>query len=161
MAKGLKKKKELVEEIGVYFEKTHQIPPLAARIYALLILCPKAGHSFDDIVALSSSSKSSVSTNLNLLLERGGIEYFTKSGERKRYFRLSKSYLEVHLKKDKKRVSKELTVLRKINRFNKCHNTKKFKKHQEVGEVYKAYLEAHRENLDSTINKMNKLEQTV
>lgn len=157
----LKEKKKLVEDIGVYYEMNRQLPPLAGRIYGLLMLCPKSGHSFDDIVELSSSSKSSVSTNINLLLSTGSIEYFTKPGERKRYFRLSKNYLEVELNKYADEVSGELKLLDKIEGFNKTHNKEKYKKHKAFVELYKEYLGSQYDNLRNTINKMNQLEKTV
>lgn len=157
----LKIKEQLVEEIGLYFEKAHQLPPLAARIYGWLVICPKSGHSFDDIVELSKSSKSSVSTNLNLLLQSGCIEYFTKSGERKRYFRLSKDYLKVTLKQYEERVSKELEIVNKISAFNIKHNKKKYKKHQEFGKLFHEYLKTQHKNLRCTINRMNKLEKSI
>lgn len=154
-------KEKLVEEIGVYIEQDGPLSPLAARIYALLMLCPRAGHSFDEIVELSKSSKSSVSTSLNLLLTNGGIEYFTKPGERKRFFRLSKSYLKVNLKNSKDHISKELRMIKKVEQFNIRYNKEKYKKHKDFGKLYKEYLELHYANLENTINKMNQLEKTV
>lgn len=159
MPEILKEKQRLVEEIGVHFEKTHQLPPLAARIYALMMLCPEAGHTFDTIMELSQASKSSVSTNINLLLKSGNIEYFTKTGQRKRFFRLSKNYLEVNLKEYEERVSEELFLLDKISTFNYKNNKQKHKKHQKFGRLYRDYLESHHKNLKNTIKKMNELEQ--
>lgn len=143
----------------MYFEKVFQLPPLATRIFALLMLCPRSGHSFDEIVELSKSSKSSVSTNLNLLLNRGNIEYFTKTGDRKRYFRLSKAYLKVSLKHYEKQLAEELSLLKKVENFNKTYNKVKYEKHRAIGILYKEYLEARHENLVSTINKMNQIEK--
>lgn len=154
-------KEKLVEEIGVHFERTSDLPPLAARIYALLLLCPKDGHSFDEIVCLSQSSKSSVSTNINLLLNSGGIEYFTKPGERKRYFRLSKAYLKVKLKNDRDQAAKDLELAKKIDDFNIEFNKDKYNKHKNFGRLYKEYLEMHHANLVTIINKMNQLEKTI
>ena len=75
------------------FEQVHQLAPLAARIYAIMILSPKDGHTFDEILSITKASKSSVSTHLNHLLQLKKVEYFTKPGDRKRYFRASKRYL--------------------------------------------------------------------
>lgn len=152
---------KLVEEIGVYFENIYQIPPLAARIYGLLMICPRTGHSFDELVEYTNSSKSSVSTNINLLLNTGNIEYFTKSGERKRYFRLSKSYLKISLEKYRDRVSTELNLLKKVEAFNKEFNQAKYKKHKDLGELYQNYLEAHYQNLESTLSKVKQLEKQI
>lgn len=161
MADTLKIKEDLVEDVGVYFEKMHQIPPLAARIYSWLMLCPADGHSFDEIIELTQSSKSSISTNLNLLLKTGSVEYFTKPGDRKRYFRLSKNYLEVTLKQYEEKVSEELKLIKKIDKFNKRHNKVKHEKHKCFGKLYRAYLESHYKNLETTIRNMNNLEKSV
>jgi len=151
----------LIEQIGVYLEKTHQLTPLAARLYGLLMLCPRAGHSFEEIVELSKSSKSSVSTNLNLLLGNGVIEYFTKPGERKRYFRLSRNYLKLRLERSKDQLSEEIRLIRQIDNFNKEYNAAKFEKHKAFGEIYKQYLESHHQNLKDTIHKMNQIESQI
>lgn len=156
-----KQKKKLIEEIGVHFEKVHQIPPLAARINALMILCPKSGHTFEDIVETTQASKSSVSTNLNLLLQRGSVEYFTKTGERKRYFRASKNYLKITLQENESKLSEALTLLEKMTAFNCKHNKQKQKMHEEFGKLYKNYLESHCQNLRRTIEKMNQLEKSL
>ena len=51
-------KRKLIEEIGVRFEQVHQLAPLAARIYAIMILSPKDGHTFDEILNITLASKS-------------------------------------------------------------------------------------------------------
>lgn len=85
-----KEREELIEMFGVHFETVHHLSPLSARIFGTLIL--DAGNrkiSFDDLVELTGASKSSVSTNLNLLLKLGKINYFTVPGDRKKYYRPS------------------------------------------------------------------------
>lgn len=158
MDKEQEKRENLIEEMGIHFERNQNLPPLAARIYTMLILCPKPGHSFDDIVELSKSSKSSVSTNLKLLLERGNVAYFTKSGDRKRYFKLSKNYLEQNLKKHKDLAAEELNIFKKIHSHNRQYNTTKYKDHEAFESLYTKYLESLLENLELTINKMKQLE---
>lgn len=152
------KREDLIEEMGIHFERRQNLPPLAARIYTLLILCPKPGHSFDDIVELSKSSKSSVSTNLKLLLERGNIAYFTKSGDRKRYFKLSKNFLELNLKKHKEIISEELVIFKKIHSYNSQYNKTKHKNNEEFRILYMNHLESLLQNLEFTISKMEQLE---
>lgn len=154
----MKEKEKLIEEIGVYFEKSHLLPPLTARILALLILCPRDGHSFDDVVELTKSSKSSVSTSINLLLQNGSIEYFTKHGDRKRYFRSTRNYLEVSLKKYKDRVAEELKISEKISEYNRIYNETKYLNYKEIGDLYREYLRKSYENLESTLEKMSQIE---
>lgn len=151
-------KMELIEELGVHFERVRQLPPLAARIYSLLILCSKDGYCFESIVGMTKSSKSSVSTNLNLLLQGGIVKYHTKPGDRKRYFRLSKSYLKITLKRYEEMVTEELHLFEKVEAFNKCHNKCKHEKHHAFGLLYKEYLVAAQSNLQHTLKKLNQLE---
>lgn len=79
-------KKELVEKIGVQLEQLHQMTPVAARIFSTLILTGKEGVTFDSLVQDLNASKSTISTNLENLQNTGKITYFTKPGDRKRYF---------------------------------------------------------------------------
>lgn len=83
-----KEREELIEMFGVHFETVLHLPPLGSRILAILIL-DSCGRkiSFDDLVEMTSASKSSVSTNLNLLQKIGKINYYTQPGDRKKYFR--------------------------------------------------------------------------
>lgn len=83
-----KEKEELIEMFGIHFETHHNLPPLGSRILATLILdgC-RCGITFEDLVERMSASKSSVSTNLNLLQKLGKITYYTLPGDRKKYFK--------------------------------------------------------------------------
>lgn len=85
-----KEKEELIEMFGIHFETFHNLPPLGSRIFATLILdCTRTGITFEDIVERMGASKSSVSTNLNMLLKLNKISYYTLPGDRKKYFRPS------------------------------------------------------------------------
>jgi len=83
-------REELIELFGVHFENIGHLPPLGARILATLILdaCTHQ-YTFDDLVEQTGASKSSISTNLNLLLKIGKINYYTLPGDRKKYYRPS------------------------------------------------------------------------
>ncbi|MBK0368411.1 GbsR/MarR family transcriptional regulator [Flavobacterium agrisoli] len=85
-----KEKQELIEMFGIHFESIYHVTPLAARIMGLLILdgC-KEGLTFETIVERMGASKSSISTNLHLLLNSERIEYYTISGDRRKYFKAS------------------------------------------------------------------------
>ncbi|MEL4306814.1 GbsR/MarR family transcriptional regulator [Joostella sp. CR20] len=84
-----KLKHELVEEMGVYFECQDMLSPLASRIFGYLALVGDEGATFDEILEELQVSKSSVSTNLQLLQSMGRIGYYTKPGDRRRYFKAS------------------------------------------------------------------------
>jgi len=85
-----KEKEELIEMFGVHFETLYHLSPLASRILGILIVdgC-KNGITFEALVERTEASKSSVSTNLNLLLKIGKITYYTLPCDRKKYFRAS------------------------------------------------------------------------
>jgi DNA-binding transcriptional regulator GbsR (MarR family) len=78
-------KLQLVEELGVMYERSMQ--PAAARILALLMVSDSIELTFEEIYETLNISKSAASNSLNFLLSIGRIEYITRPGERKRYFR--------------------------------------------------------------------------
>lgn len=80
-----KQKKELIEVLGVHLEGDN-LAPLAARIFATLILTGKKGITFDELVRDLCAGKSSISTHLDHLQSSNRVKYYTKSGDRKRYF---------------------------------------------------------------------------
>lgn len=87
MEKRLKEKKfQLVEKLGVHFEHSEQLAPVGARILSFIILTGKAGVTFEDLVTDLCASKSTISTHLNHLQDLHKIIYFTKIGDRKKYF---------------------------------------------------------------------------
>jgi len=90
MSDNSKEREELIEMFGVHFENVHHLPPLGSRIFGILILDSFSKKtSFEDLIELTGASKSSVSTNLNLLLKLGKITYYTLPGDRKKYYRPS------------------------------------------------------------------------
>lgn len=91
-----KKQIELIEKIGIYFEQGMQ--PAAARILALLIVSDNDSFGFEEIRETLNLSKSATSNGINFLLSVKKIEYFTKSGERKRYFKWSPTNTINHFK---------------------------------------------------------------
>jgi len=92
-----KEKMDLVEKLGVHIETGEQLAPVAARILAYVILTGKKGTTFDDMVTILRASKSTVSTHLNHLQDLKKIVYFTKTGDRKKYFVISKDMIFQHI----------------------------------------------------------------
>jgi len=152
-------KRKLIEEIGLHFEKNQQLSPLASRIYAMMILSPIDGHTFDEILSTTEASKSSVSTQLNLLLQLKKVEYFTKTGDRKRYFRANSMYLKSTLEDYYARISEEVILIEKIIDFNTTYNTEKFEKNGNVALLFKNYLSLQKENIKNTIKKISSLKK--
>lgn len=79
-------KQHLVEKLGVFIENKEQLAPVAARILSYIILTGKKGTTFEDLVTILCASKSTISTHLNYLQDIKKIVYFTKAGDRKKYF---------------------------------------------------------------------------
>lgn len=85
----INKQKELVEELGRYFDK-EGLQPIAGRIQALLMVMDKERFTFEEIVEELNISKSSASVALRNLEIRGDVEYITLPGDRKRYFQIKR-----------------------------------------------------------------------
>ncbi len=147
-------KKQLIEEIGVHLELQRGLPPLASRIYATMIISSDSGFSFEELLSITCSSKSSMSANLNLLTQLGFIEFYTKPGERKRHFRGTGTYLTNTLEDHLRNVEKELDIVGRINTFNRTHNPDKFIADKSVASLFQDYLQLQKKNLQSTIEKM-------
>jgi len=81
-----KKQKELIERLGVFME-SEGLSPAPSRIMGLLLVSDKLELTFEDIYETLKISKSAASNAINMLLRTHRVEYMTKSGERKRYFR--------------------------------------------------------------------------
>ena len=95
--KVCQKKMGLVEKLGVHIEKREQLAPVAARILSYVILTGKKGSTFEDMVSILCASKSTISTHLNHLQDLNKIEYFTKTGDRKKYFVINKDMIVNHI----------------------------------------------------------------
>ena len=92
-----KEKMALVEKLGVHMEQREQLAPVAARILAYIILTGKKGSTFEDMVNILCASKSTISTHLNHLQDLNKIVYFTKTGDRKKYFIINRDMVVNHI----------------------------------------------------------------
>ncbi len=92
-----KEKMDLVEKLGVHLENREQLAPVAARILSYVILTGKKGATFEDMVTVLCASKSTISTHLNHLQDLNKIVYFTKTGDRKKYFIINKDMVVQHI----------------------------------------------------------------
>jgi DNA-binding transcriptional regulator GbsR (MarR family) len=77
---------QLIERMGLILERMG-LQPAAARIDALLLVSDELELTFDEIREILKISKSATSNALNMLLTMERVEYITRPGERKRYFR--------------------------------------------------------------------------
>ncbi len=80
------KQQQLLEKATVIHERL-AYTPAASQILALLLISDKVELTFDQIRTTLNLSKSATSNALNALIQIKRIEYITKMGDRKRYFR--------------------------------------------------------------------------
>lgn len=151
-------KQEIIEMFGVHFEKLFNIPPLAARILGTLIIegC-KSGLTFDDLVEKMHASKSSISTNLNLLQKMEKINYFTVVGDRKKYFKAAplserlNNYLDL--------VNSEKILIDRIISYREKNNTCSQEEiNLQNSYAYKEHMLNAEKLLTNTINKFKEIE---
>ena len=81
------KQRDVIEKIGVRHEM-RGMQPVNGRIIGLFLVNDETEVTFDEIQEKLGISKSGVSQALNFLQARNLVEYITKPGDRKRYFRL-------------------------------------------------------------------------
>ncbi|MFV0539757.1 MAG: GbsR/MarR family transcriptional regulator [Aestuariibaculum sp.] len=150
-------KVNLVEKLGVHMEKRGQIAPVAARILAYVVLTGKKGTTFEDLVSNLCASKSTISTHLNHLQDLKRLNYFTKPGDRKKYFIINtetmikdisdlidewKDEQELHIEIMNYKIEANKT-LEKDNKFD-CH-------------IHENFIEFHNE----AIKSISKLKETI
>lgn len=149
------KKKHLIEEIAVGMGERMGVSPLAARIYILLTLSSQNGLTFEAIREALGSSKSSTSINLNVLIQLKYVEYHTKPGDRKRYFKYAKHFQINYLKQTSQSLNREIELIDKINTYNLEHYPEKFINEESMGTIMQEYLKAHQELLAITLRKLS------
>ena len=118
------KQKELVEKAGVNFERDG-LSPAAARTMSLLMVSDNTELTFENIYESLNMSKSAASNAINLLLVSKRIEYITKPGDRKRYFKSRLVQLENIFEEIFKDMDSEVAVYKEILE-QRPENTKTF-----------------------------------
>lgn len=151
-------KQKLIEEVGLGLETKLHIAPLAARICALLTVSSFEGLTFEEIREIIGSSKSSTSVNLNVLTQLKHIDYYTKTGDRKRYFKITKYFQLSALEAQHQSLENEIRLVEKINSYNKIHYPEKFRDEESVGDIIKDYLRKMQDLVSITIKKISEHE---
>ncbi|MBU2940956.1 transcriptional regulator [Lacinutrix sp. C3R15] len=126
-----KEKMALVEKLGVHLENREQLAPVAARILAYIILTGKRGVTFEDMVSVLCASKSTISTHLNHLQDLNKIEYFTKTGDRKKYFIINKNTIIQHVDRMVSHWNDERIIHLEIKKYKETQNEIKIKNNDE------------------------------
>lgn len=116
-------KTELIEQLGVQLE-CENFAPLAARIFATLILTGKEGITFEQLVCDLNASKSSVSSHLEHLQTSQRVRYFTKPGDRKRYFTIHPNLMINVIDELTSKWEREKEVHQKVLNYKKESNKK-------------------------------------
>ena len=151
-----KEKKNLVEELGITLEHEH-LAPVAARILVILILEGSQGMTFEGLVDALNASKSTISTHLDQMQATGKVEYFTKPGDRKRYFIINPDLMIRRMDQMISDWEREIALNEKILNFktkwNKLHQKEDDFQHDL--EFQKAYLSIIKEGAES-IEKLRK-----
>lgn len=143
--------KEIFQDLAKFYGEAFHLPPLAAKIYAYLIFdFEKKGVCFDHFVEILHASKSSVSSNLNLLLTSGLIKDFTKITERKRFFVINENYMVIRFEEIVEKMRAEIKILEKLMDFRQT----KDKDINQRFELYKTLLNKNIENIQETLNKI-------
>jgi DNA-binding transcriptional regulator GbsR (MarR family) len=154
-----KEREELIEMFGVHFETVHHLPPLGSRIFAILILdtCSRKT-TFEDLVELTGASKSSVSTNLSLLVKMGKITYYTLPGDRKKYYKPSP--FSERFDNYMKMIAFEKQIIDRVVQYRQVHmGCPEEELELQRTRTYKEHVLQMEEIILSTINKFKTLEE--
>ena len=90
----------------------------------------------------------------------GFINYFTKAGDRKRYFKVAEkdTFFLKKLNLSLTKIEKESEIIDKVSAYNKKFNPEKFHTNEDKREVYTKCLNDMTKTLQSTITKLKELQ---
>ncbi len=143
--------REIFCDLVKFYGEAFNLPPLSAKIYGYLIFdFEKKGICFDEFVEVFSASKSSVSSNLNLLLNLNLIKDINKIDERKRFFLINENYIKIRFEEIISRMKQEISILDKLNTFRNADSENCNEKFQ----LYKSLLNKNIINIQETLLKL-------
>lgn len=141
--------KEIFREMVKFYGEAFHLPPLAAKIYAYLIFdFNRKGVSFDEFVEIFAASKSSISSNLNLLLNLNIIKDFNKIDERKRFFVLNEKYMKIRFEEIIEKMERELLILENLKKFRNTKCEIALEKFQTYTDLFNKNITSIKETLD-------------
>ncbi|MCW3167228.1 transcriptional regulator [Chryseobacterium sp. 09-1422] len=151
MNKSIEIDEKIFQDAVKFYSTMFNLPPLASKIYSYLIFdFEKVGITFDEFVEVFSASKSSVSTNITLLLNSQLIVDVNKMDERKRYFFANEDYKKIRFEKIVQKMQDEIKLLDDLNQFRKV----KDEDYDQKIEVYKSLLNKNIVNIQESLNKL-------
>ncbi|MDM8161604.1 ArsR family transcriptional regulator [Labilibaculum sp. K2S] len=151
-----KQKKLLVESFGLFMEKQEKLTPIAARIFATLLIDKENGLTFEELVLFLEASKSTISTNLKTLRNAEMISYHTKPGDRKKYFTLSPVGFLARIRENLKMYKTEQELLKEVRDYKVLVN-KNFKEDKYTIDHDTPYLDF----LTNTISQLEQLHSNI
>lgn len=141
--------KEIFREMVKFYGDVFHLPPLAAKIYSYLIFdFDRNGISFDEVVEIFCASKSSVSSNLNLLLNLNIITDFNKIDERKRFFVMNEKYMKMRFEEIIQKMESELSILNKLKDFRNTKDEEALRKFTVYADLFEKNISNIRETID-------------
>lgn len=149
-------KLNLIKELSLHFEAEHDLTPLASKIYSHLILSESESLTFDEIIKITGASKSSVSNQINYLLDESRIDFVCKENKRRRYFKTNDAYLSKTLESHYQKIQKEIAMLSKVIEHKTDQDFE-----NEMVKIFKDHLLKEKENIHHTIQKLSKTKHTL
>lgn len=147
-------KLKLIEELGMHFEKTG-MQPAASRIFALLMISDQNELTFEDIYGILNMSKSAASNSINFLIASDQVDFITRPGERKRYFRCKVKSLKEGVQKTLESMDVFNSILKKVLE-QRSEETKEF--NQGLEDVV-SYLDFMKMELPALFQKWESLKK--
>ena len=134
--------KQIFREMVKFYGETLHIPPLAAKIYSYLIFdFEKKGICFDEFVQVFAASKSSVSANLNLLLNaKLIIDFNTIKG----------NYMTIRFEEIITKMKQEISIFDQLQEFCKSKDEEQIQRF----EIYRKLLNRNIKNIEETLHKI-------
>lgn len=157
MFKFLEIDQEAFQEMIQFYGNIYHLPPLASKIFSYMVFdFEKRGVTFDELLEFFAVSKSSISSSISLLVEKGLIINIQKSEERKRYYHVNPNSSKIRFEEILKRLEQESLIVDKLKSFkdkhNKAANCKEYTQHYII---YKNFLEKGIENFKDTLTKLS------
>lgn len=152
------KQEKLIHKYAAHFHENYKMGPLQAQIFSyVLIIGKKQGVTFDDILQYTKASKSSVSININCLLDKKSIFYINKPNDRKKYFLPNK--LSSVLERTEFIIKKDIELLYEMIDYYeeiKVNDNENDFKHINNMRLFKDHLEKIEKSLVETLKKFEK-----
>lgn len=143
--------KGLFCDLVKFYGEAFHLPPLAAKIYSYLVFdFERSGVSFDEFVEIFAASKSSISSNLNLLLNLNIITDFTKIDERKRFFVMNEKYMKIRFEEIIEKMELELLILNKLKTFRNTSDETALQKF----DIYSNLFNKNITNIKDTLDQL-------